>query len=75
MHDNDNDNNNNNNNDALHLCCFNYVFSSRVTRVFSLNIRFVFIQGGWVFKNTYELLNLRALEMSMLYQNRIFQYG
>ena len=25
------------------------------------------------FKNTYELLNLRALKISMLYKNRIFQ--
>ena len=28
---------------------------------------------GGRFKNTYELLNLRALKMSMLYKNHIFQ--
>ena len=31
--------------------------------------------GGWGshFKNTYELLNLKALKNSTLYENRIFQ--
>ena len=30
--------------------------------------------GGGGFKNAYELLNLRALKISMLYKNHIFQY-
>ena len=29
--------------------------------------------GGVCFKNMYELLNLRALKISMLYKNHIFQ--
>ena len=29
---------------------------------------------GGRFKNAYELLNLRALKISMLFENRIFQY-
>ena len=28
----------------------------------------------WAFKNAYELLQLRALKMSMLYKNHILQY-
>ena len=31
------------------------------------------IGGLWRFKNTYELLNLSALKISTLYENRIFQ--
>ena len=31
------------------------------------------VRSGGRFKNAYELLNLRALEISMLYKNHIFQ--
>ena len=39
----------------------------------TLNFVISLMSPGGRFKNTYELLNPRALKISMLYKNRIFQ--